>query len=36
MLLRPVRGGNSDAPFTLNPARRRRSLNLVGDIAGHA
>jgi hypothetical protein len=26
MLLRPMQSGNSDAPFTLNPARQRRSI----------
>ena len=29
MLLRSVRGSNSEAPFTLSPVRQRRSLNLV-------
>src|SRR5213592_3602008 len=35
MLFRLVRGGNSHAPFTLDPGRRRRALDPLGTIAVH-
>src|SRR5207247_9577824 len=35
MLFRLVRGGNSHAPFTLDPGRWRRALDPLGTIAVH-